>query len=251
MTETLLHLLALLAATVLPPGPPPCMAATGAVYALRAGSQTYAAAWTCGEVLVHAAETGTSALRDLHALAHTSGYADLTRTAPLALVLKRPTDPVTAQDDWPTPPGNLYLALHLGADPATAARLAAEAAATVLRRAAPGRAFAVTVDEAGGAAYAGVRLVGADRRFVAGVSALPMVAKGRLAKGERAGGALVGIDLHLGALAAAYGSHAKEHVSLVELGVAAPRLEVAVAAVLAGLRPHLRVGTGRRLRTAH
>jgi hypothetical protein len=228
MTPGLIVLAVTLARLLL--GEPTCQV-PHSPWTLRAGDKTYAPVLTCGDVRVLETAVGDSALRDLARLVATRGYGALRRGGPLVLQIDLPAHPVTAGDVWPTPPGNLYLALHVTLPPEAAARRVAEVAAGLARQAvigtvASGLAFTVRVDVGhSGEAYAGVRAGDSPQApFVAGISALP----------GPEGSALVGLDLHLGATPAAYGRHSRDHVSLATwTGRAPPRLEVLGQAVLA------------------
>lgn len=215
------------------PQPETCAEPQGRTWSLRAGERTYLPALACatnsGGYRVLTTPRSDSALRDLAALAAMRGYAALLGAGPLVLVTELPGKPVTALDDWPTPPGNLYAAAHLDLPPLAAARLACESAAALARTVVAGspagtQVFVVRVElGSDGTAYGSVRAgEREDAPLVAGVSALPI-----------ADGALVGVDVHLAAGPAAYGKHATAHVSLHTLAGHAP-------ATLAGLRTWLR-----------
>lgn len=203
----------------------------GSAWTLRAGDKTYEPVLTCGEVRVLSTARGDSALRDLARLVATQGYGALRRGGPLVLQIDRPARPVTARDVWPTPPGNLYVALQLSGPPERAARQVADVAAGIAHQIvagtqAEGQIFVARVDVGqNGEAYAGVRAGDTlQAPFMAGISALP----------GPDGSSLVGLDLHLSATPAAYGRHARDHVSLATLaGKSWPPLEILGKIVLA------------------
>lgn len=188
-------LLALAAATALATPPlatPPCTPlATPSPRTRSLRGHPYTRIGDCGGVPVLHTPTTDSTFRDRdHA------------NEPLILVTATSVDPTSAGDDWPAPPGNLYLSVVVPG-PATAARARLSAALEAWRaRHTPELAWTEGWDGLYGAHRA------ADGRFVTG-----------LVLQERLEGVAIGLDLHLGASQAAYAAldNAHQHVSLAEL----------------------------------
>lgn len=209
-------------------GPLQCQGADDAVPGLHVAGRTYQPVLTCGGLPILRTVKSPSASKDLSSwLAQRPGGVRV----PPVLVATRPSDPVTLEDDWPTPPGNLYAAVLVPLPPEAAAWLATQAAAALVRgvlgQAGPVVVARVTAGE-GGAYFGGVRAGGqGDAPFVAGVSAL-----------ATAHGSIVGLDVHLAATPQQYGpAHAHRHVSLRSLTGRAPSAEDALAAWLPMVAP--------------